>query len=522
MSQQSLIPGRGRSFFSYAREDVPAGLVVFLVALPLCLGVATASGAPPLSGLIAGIVGGLVIPILSRSPLSVAGPAAGLTVLVAAAIQELGYAAFLSSVVIAGLFQIGFGLLRLGLIAHFLPTAAIQGMLSAIGLIIILKQIPHAIGYDKDFEGDEAFLEPDGHNTFNAIGDAWSSLTPGAIAVSLVGFALALAWPYLEKKLPKALPLPLGIVLFGVAVSLLAGPVPWLALGPEHLVSLPPVTSVSDLGALITLPDFAAFSDSRVWQHGLILALIASLETLLSIEAVDGLDPHRRISPTNRELFAQGIGNTCSGLIGGIPVTSVIVRSSANVHAGGQTRLASMVHGALLLVGLLALGRALNHVPLAALAVVLILVGWKLNTPQIWKTMWAGGAAVFIPFAVTVAGIMATDLLKGTLLGAAVGLLFAIREQQKNALLVTESEGRYLLTFLKDMTFLQKAALKEVLRKIPDGSYVVVDQRAAAFVDHDIEVLLSNYAAEAQSRDINFTLLKPSKAGKNAAILQAS
>jgi MFS superfamily sulfate permease-like transporter len=524
MLRQSLIPGRGRSFFSYAREDIPAGLVVFLVALPLCLGVATASNAPPLAGLIAGIVGGLIVPLISRSPLSVAGPAAGLTVLVAAAIQELGYAAFLMSVVLSGGLQVAFGALRLGLIAHFLPSAAIQGMLSAIGLLIILKQIPHALGYDKDFEGDEAFLEPDGHNTFNALLDAMSSLSPGAIAVSLAGFALALAWPYLEKKLPKAelLPLPLGIVLLGVAVGLVSGSVPGFQLSPDHLVNLPPVKGPSDLAALITWPDFGSISNSRVWWHALMLSLIGSLETLLSLEAIDGLDPYRRISPNNRELVAQGAGNAFSGLLGGIPVTSVIVRSSANVHAGGKTRLATMVHGALLLLGLLLLGRALNHVPLAALAVVLILVGWKLNTPKVWKKMWNSGPAVFVPFVVTIGGILATDLLKGTLLGAALGLFFAVREQQKNALLVTESEGRFLLTFLKDMTFLQRAAFKEVLRKIPDGAYVALDRRSAAFVDHDIEELISSFAAEAESRDITFTSDPASTHPVKPAILHAS
>jgi MFS superfamily sulfate permease-like transporter len=508
MPQPSLIPGRGSSFFAYAREDIPAGIVVFLVALPLCLGVATASGAPPVAGMIAGIVGGLVVPLISRSALSVAGPAAGLTVLVSAAITELGYPSFLLCVVIAGIFQAAFGLLRLGLIAHFLPSSVIEGMLSAIGLLIILKQIPHAIGFDQDFEGDESFIEPDGHNTFNAIIDALGAVTPAAIVVAAFGFLLAIVWPSLEKrkKWVRHVPLPLAVVVGGVLAAQVSELAFGLGLSREHMVNLPPIAGPSSLGALVTFPEFSALSSGRLYYHAMTLALVASIETLLSLEAIDGLDPYRRISPTNRELVAQGVANACSGLIGGIPITSVIVRSSANAHAGGKTRLAALVHGLLLLIGLLALSTFLAQIPLAALAVVLILVGLKLNSIKLWKAMWTNGATQFVPFLATIVLILSTDLLRGTLIGAAVGLVFAIIEQQRNALLVTKDGNQYLITFLKDMTFLQKSAIKELLRSIPQGARVIISRRQSSFVDHDIQKLLSDFEIEAEAREISLTL----------------
>lgn len=489
------------------RADVPAGAVVFLVALPLCLGVAQASGATPLSGLIAGIAGGLIVPLVSRSPLSVSGPAAGLTVLVAAAITDLGFPSFLLAVVLAGLMQIALGLLRLGLIAHFLPSAVIKGMLAAIGVLIILKQIPHAVGYDSDFEGDEAFVEPDGHNTLNALVDALGSLTWGAVAISIACLAAALTWPFVQKRVGvlRTIPVPLVTVAVGLICGYTFGSGGPLVLEQEHFVNLPPVNSVEELGALVQFPQFSALSDSRVWSHATTIALVASLETLLSLEAIDGLDPQRRISPPNRELVAQGLANTCAGLVGGIPVTSVIVRSSANVQAGGQTRLATAVHGVLLLVGLLLLAPLLNRIPLAALAIVLIQVGIKLSSVGLWRAQWKAGWTQFVPFAATVFAILFTDLLKGTLLGAAVGLALLVRAQQKNAVLVTEHDGNTLITFVKDITFLQKSRVKEILRALPEGGNVIIDRRAVAFVDPDIDELLENFRQDAPRHQINFT-----------------
>ncbi len=504
--ENGVLPRKG-GLFASARSDVPAGAVVFLVALPLCLGIAQASGAPPLAGLIAGIAGGLVVPMVSRAPLSVSGPAAGLTVLVAAAIEELGFRSFLLSVVLAGGIQATLGALRLGLIAHFLPSTVIKGMLAAIGLLIVLKQIPHAVGYDVDFEGDEAFVEPDGHNTLNAITDAMSSLTWGACLVSAVAAASALAWPFVQKRvsLLKVVPVPLVTVAFGLLTGAVVAQVPDLALAREHFVNLPILSSIGELGLLLQYPDFTQIGNPDVWRHAATLALVASLETLLSLEAIDGLDPQRRISPPNRELIAQGLANASSGLIGGIPVTSVIVRSSANVQAGGQSRLSTLVHGVLLLIGLLFLGRLLNAIPLAALAVVLIFIGLKLSSLSLWQAQWRAGWDQFIPFVVTILAILGTDLLKGTLFGAVVGLGFLVRAQQKNAILLTQDGKTTLVTFVKDVTFLQKARIKEILRALPAGSHLMVDRRSAAFVDPDIDELLSNFSQDASLRQITFT-----------------
>jgi MFS superfamily sulfate permease-like transporter len=508
VESKSLKPAEERTgFFAHARADIPAGAVVFLVALPLCLGVAQASGAPPLAGLLAGIIGGLLIPIVSRSPLSVSGPAAGLTVLVFAAIEELGFSGFLLALLLAGGLQIAFGIARLGLIAHFLPSAVIKGMLAAIGILIILKQIPHAVGYDKDFEGDEAFVEPDGHNTFTAIADAFGSLTWGAIVVSVSATIGLLLWPTLQKRFRplRFVPVPLTIVAVGSIAAIAINGSPGLRLEGEHLVNLPVLGSMSDFVGLFQSPDFSRIGDTSVWSHAITPALVASIETLLCIEAVDGLDPQRRISPTNRELVAQGLANGVAGLIGAIPVTSVIVRSSANVLAGGRTALSTVTHGALLLVGLLFCASVLNSIPLAALAIVLIQVGAKLSSVSLWKEQWKAGFAQFVPFAATVLAILGTDLLKGTMIGALIGLAFMVRAQQRNAILVTRDDSNTLVTFVKDITFLQKAQIKEILRQIPDGARVSIDRRAVAFVDRDVDELLVNFDKEADARAIQFS-----------------
>lgn len=488
-------PAAGSGLFSSLNRDVPAGVVVFLVALPLCLGIAQASGAPLLSGLIAGVVGGLVITAVSRSSLSVSGPAAGLTAVVSVGITTLGFRAFLLALVIAGVLQLTLGLLRLGSIAHYFPSAVIKGMLAAIGVLIILKQLPHAVGYDQDWEGD---LEG-GRGLFDAV-PALNAMTPAAVVVALSCFTLYAVWPRLQR-LPgmKFIPAAMGAVVLGAAVILAW---PGAPLGPEHMVALPVFKSVGDLASALVTPDWSMLRDGRVWSTAITLCIVASIETLLCLEAVDRLDPERRISPPNRELIAQGLGNVVSGLIGGLPMTSVIVRSSANVQAGAKTRLAAMVHGGLLLLSVLFLATFFNRVPLAALAVVLLVVGAKLTPPKLWKTMWRAGASQFVPFAVTVFAVVATDLLKGTLIGLVVGLFFAIRRQQKNAIVQTSDGGAVTLRFTKDMTFLQKAALKETLRQLPEGSSVTVDRSACDFIDDDIEELLLEFTQTASSRRI--------------------
>lgn len=497
-----------RSPLGTLKADLPAGLVVFLVAVPLCLGIAQASGAPLLSGLIGGIIGGIVVALASGSPLSVSGPAAGLAVIVAAGIADLGLRPFLLAVVLAGGLQLVMGVLRLGGIAHFFPSSVIKGMLAAIGILIVLKQAPHAVGYDKDPEGDLSFVQPDGGTTFSALKDAADNFTVGAIIVSLLCVAIMLGWPKLQrnavmKLIPPAL---IAVVVGGLAATLLAAQWPDI-IAAEHLVNLPRFNTLGDISAAIVTPDFSRITDPAVWQVAVTLAIVASLETLLSLEAVDRLDPHKRISPPNRELLAQGLGNALSGLIGGLPITSVIVRSSANVQAGGQTRVAAVAHGVLILVGVLFLGPLLNRVPLAALAVVLIFVGFKLTTPKLWRQMWAAGLAQFVPFAVTIAAIVFTDLLKGTIIGLVVGLVVMIRKQQRNAIVVEDEGGKRVIRFLKDITFLQKGRLKEVLRETPPEMPLVIDRRVVDHIDDDIEELLDERHAEAQERGVSVEFL---------------
>ncbi len=489
--------------FSHLKEDLPAGLVVFLVATPLCLGIAQASGAPLLSGLIAGMVGGIVISSVSRSPLSVSGPAAGLAVIVASSILDLGFRPFLMAVVLAGAMQMLIGALRLGAIAHFFPNAVIKGMLASIGILIILKQLPHAVGYDVDFEGDDTFAQADGHNTFTAIKDALDAFTPAAVVITIVCGLAYIAWPRLQRGVLKQIPTPLVAVILGGVMAVLL-PTVWAGtvLSPEHLVALPVFSSIADVGTAIVTPDFASITNPKVIITAVTLCIVASIETLLSIEAVDRLDPLRRISPPNRELLAQGVGNMVSGLIGGLPVTSVIVRSSANVQAGGRTRMSAIIHGVFLMVGVLALPALLNKVPLASLAVVLIVVGSKLASPKLFRSMWALGVTQFVPFMVTIIAVVFTDLLRGTLIGLVVGLFFAIRRQQKNAVVVVKDSNSVFIRFTKDMTFLQKARIKEVMQDIGDGQTVVIDRERVDFVDDDIEEILSEFAANAASRGI--------------------
>lgn len=499
-------PARG--LLSTARADLPAGLVVFLVAVPLCLGIAQASSAPLLSGLIAGVIGGIVVALASGSQLSVSGPAAGLAVIVAAGIAELGLKPFLLAVALAGVLQIVMGLVRLGGIAHFFPSSVIKGMLAAIGILIVLKQAPHAVGYDKDPEGDFALMQADGSNTFSALADAANNFTMGAIIVSLLCIGIMLGWPKLQRTaIMKLIPPALVVVVVGgIAATLLASWWPE-SIAAEHLVTLPRFGSVADVTAAIVTPDFSRITDPAVWRVAVTLAIVASLETLLSLEAVDRLDPHKRMSPPNRELLAQGLGNTLSGLIGGLPITSVIVRSSANVQAGGQTRLAAVVHGVLILVGVLFLAPLLNRVPLAALAVVLIFVGIKLTTPKLWKQMWRAGLPQFVPFAITVAAIVFTDLLKGTIIGLVVGLFVMVRKQQNNAVAVEDAAGKRVIRFQKDITFLQKGRLKEVLRETPKDLPLVIDRRVVDHVDDDVEEILDEYCAEASGRGLAVEIL---------------
>ncbi|MCU0396321.1 MAG: SulP family inorganic anion transporter, partial [Chitinophagaceae bacterium] len=433
-----------KKIFGHAGADLPASIVVFLVALPLCLGVAVASDAAPVTGIVAGIIGGVVVGLVSRSPLSVSGPAAGLTAIVAGAIGKFGsYEIFLVSVVIAGALQVLLGFLKAGMIGDF-----IKGMLAAIGLILILKQIPHFIGYDADPEGDESFLQPDNQNTFSTILYAMRFISGGAIAISVVSLLILLAFESKSIKRNKYLrlvPAPLLVVLVAILLNEWFNEFqPALALANDHLVKLDIFNHPADFVGALPSPAFSAIVQPQVWISAVTLAVVASLESLLSIEAVDKLDPEKRITPTNRELKAQGIGNMVSGLLGGLPVTSVIVRSSANVNAGARTKLSTIIHGLLLLGSVLFIPGILNLIPKAALAAILILTGYKLAKPALFREYFRKGWDQFLPFVITIVAILLTDLLVGICIGLVAGMVFVLKSNFQSAIFVIKDEHRYL------------------------------------------------------------------------------
>jgi MFS superfamily sulfate permease-like transporter len=496
-------------YLHHAGHDLPAGVVVFLVALPLCLGIALASGAPLLAGVISGIVGGVVVAWASGSQLSVSGPAAGLTVIIINAIQQLGsFQSFLLAVAIAGIFQILLGFLRAGVISVFFPAAVIKGMLAAIGLILIMKQIPHAVGYDADFEGDETYLQPDAHTTFTEIIYSFRAVSPGAMIVSTVAVLIMLIWERPAVKANRflsALPGPLLAVLWGLGFNLWSLDfAPGYAIAPDHLVNLPLIQGPVDFIRHIELPDFSRWLDPQIYAVAATLAIVASLETLLSLEAVDKIDPLKRVAPTNRELKAQGLGNLLCGLAGGLPMTAVIVRSAANVAAGGRTKISAFVHGVLLLLSVMFLAGFLNLIPLSCLAAVLLLTGYKLAKPQLLVEMYRRGLSQLIPFIVTLVAILLTDLLKGIAVGMAVGLFFVIRANYTAAISLTQDKKNYLLRLQKDVSFLNKALLRECLARIEENSYVIIDGTRAQFVDDDILETIFDFVSA--SRDDNISV----------------
>lgn len=484
-------------------KDLPASLVVFLVALPLCLGIAAASGAPPAAGIVAGAVGGIVVGLISGSPLSVSGPAAGLTTIVAAGVTEVGsWRAFVVAVALAGVLQIGLGILRLGVLGEYVPSAVVKGMLAAIGIILVLKQVPHLVGYDADFEGDEAFLEPNHENTFTALAHALRVITPGAVAIGLAGLAVMALWesPLIAKrKLATFVPGPLVAVALGVGLhELFRAALPAWVLEPEHLVSLPTQGPL----ALVALPDWSALRNPNVWQAAGTLAVVASLETLLGIAAVDKLDPLNRVSPQSRELFAQGCGNVISGLLGGLPVTSVIVRSSANVTAGAQTKISAISHGVLLLAAA-ALATMINRIPLAALASILVFTGYKLAKVKLFKEMYARGPAQFLPFLVTILAILATDLLVGIAVGLVAGLYALLRSNFRSAVMVVTDGNNHLVRLRRDVSFLNKPLLRRRLEELPNGSHVLIDLTRAGFIDNDVLDVINEFQHHAHLKDIH-------------------
>jgi MFS superfamily sulfate permease-like transporter len=495
----------------HAVADFVSGAVVFLVALPLCLGVALASGAPLISGVIAGVVGGMVVTLVSRSALGVSGPAAGLTVIVLAAVQDLGFQAFLLAVVLSGVLQVVAGFLRAGIIGYYFPSSVVKGMLAGIGVILVLKQIPHALGYAATYEGDLQFAEADGGNSLTELAAAFSQIAPGALLIALVSLAILLAWerPAIRRR-PRlaAIPAPLLVVVAGVisneAFGLLA---PAWHLAGEQLVALPTPASPSEWFGLLTFPDFGALAEHQVYVVAFTLAVIGSLETLLSVEAVDKLDPDRRVTPTSLELKAQGIGNMVSGLLGGLPVTQVIVRSAANVQGGGRTRFASFVHGGLLLLCVMLIPGVLNRIPLACLAGILLVTGYKLAKVSVFREMARLGWWQFVPFLVTVVGLVLTDMLTGIALGMIVGVFHILKAHYRTGSLTETLEGgHYRLVLAEHMSFLHKASVMRDLSSLPDGSTVTIDGSRCVLADHDVREVIQGFVRSAPRRGIEVRL----------------
>lgn len=500
----------------YFKTDLLSGLVVFLVALPLCLGIALASGAPLFSGIITGVIGGIVVGILSSSNLSVSGPAAGLTAIVLAGISASGrYDIFLAAVVIAGFIQFLLGLIKAGSISNYFPSNVIEGMLTGIGIIIILKQIPHAVGYDKDSEGDFAFIETTtGNNTLTAIIEAVNAIHYGAIIITIICIGILIAFnkiPALKKI--KLVPGGLIAVIAGVFINeLFIQTDSVFAVQPEHLVKLPVPQSFNAFFNQFALPDFNAFLNADVWLLGATIAVVASIETLLCLEAADKMDPLKRYSSGNTELKAQGIGNMLAGFIGGLPMTSVIVRTSANINSGGRTKLATISHGVFLLLAVIFIPSLLNKIPLASLAAILIMIGLKLASPAVFKHMWHNGKFQFIPFIITVVAVVFTDLLKGVGIGLAVSIIFILKGNMKLAYFFQDKqhqEGKNIeIKLAQEVSFLNKAAIKQTLAHLPEKSHVIIDASETVYIDHDVlELIKDFYAFTSKDRHIRVDLV---------------
>ena len=487
-----------KSFAENVKADLPASLVVFLVALPLCLGVALASGAPLLSGIISGVIGGIVVGFISQSSTSVSGPAAGLAAVVLAAIQQLGdFNIFLTAVLIAGFLQVFMGLLKAGFIADFIPNNVIKGLLAAIGIILILKQIPHAVGFDRDNEEDFAFQQADGENTFSELLNITRYFLPGAFLISLISIAILVFWDKTPFKRFRFLPASLVVVVLGVVLNnLFLQFIPNLGIKESHLVQIPTV-QFNNLSEWVHLPSAADFLNYKVWLVAVTIAAIASLETLLNIEAVDKLDPHKRQSPPNRELLAQGIGNMMSGLLGGIPVTSVIVRSSVNIQSNNATKLSTIFHGVFMFFSILLLSPILNQIPLASLAAILIVTGYKLAKIDIFKAMWTKGWAQFIPFITTIVAIVLTDLLMGVLLGLGVSIFFLIRSNFRNPFTLVSNQlhiGEVMqLTLPNQVSFFNKATIKYALWSLPNNSKITINAAQSDYIDDDVIEILADF-----------------------------
>ena len=512
------------NLFANLKSDFASGLVVFLVALPLCLGIALASGAPLFSGIIAGVVGGIVVGYLSKSHISVSGPAAGLTAIVLTAITDLGaFNIFLTAVVLAGVMQLLLGFIKAGSISNYFPTNVIEGMLAGIGVIIILKQIPHAFGYDPDFVGDEAFFQSDGQNTFSELFQVFNHIQLGSILITLVSLAILILWNKVEflKKIKLIPPALVAVIVSIILNEFFIQSSSNFAILKEHLVSLPVPTSLEEFKNIIITPDFSALSNSKVWIVGITIAVVASIETLLCIEAADRMDAQKRYTDTNVELKAQGIGNILSGFIGGLPMTSVVVRTSANNAAGAKSKMSAIIHGLLLLISVLAIPIILNKIPLATLAAVLLLVGYKLANPKVIIHFWKRGKYQFVPFIATFLGVVFTDLLKGVALGIVISIIFVLKGNLKRAYNFRKeeyAEGDVIhIDLAQEVSFLNKAAIKSTLMAIPENSKVIINAEDTVYIAHDILDLIREFkTTRAKDENIKVKL----KGFKNAYQLE--
>lgn len=500
-----------KPMFSRLDKDIPAGIVVFLVALPLCLGIALASGAPLISGLISGIIGGVVIGSISGSGTSVSGPAASVSAVVLVAIQDLGsFEVFLVALVIAGVIQVILGIAKAGLIADYMPTSIIKGLLAAIGLILIMSQLPYSIGLDFDKDRFFSYSEDYFGNAGEMLQLFLTSFTPGAIVISLISLFILLFWDKTPMRNFKLIPPALIVVILGVLLNLLFQyAIPMLYLDGIHLVRIPKIDSIS---SFLTFPEFSAIGNPKVWVAGLTIAIIASLSSLLNVEATDNIDPHKRSTPANRELVAQGIGNTLAGLIGGIAITSVIVRSSVNIAAGGETKLTTILHGFLLLLSVLFLSTVINLIPLSSLAAILLVVGYKLASISVFKKIFKKGWNQFLPFVVTIVAILLTDVLIGVLIGTALSVFFLLRSNYNNPFFIENTklvqEDVIKLEFSNEVSFLNKAAIKKTLWSVPDNSQVIIDATFANFIDQDVIDILHDFKQTvAKEHDIDLSII---------------
>ncbi len=509
-----------KSILSHWRQDLPSSLVVFLVALPLCLGVGLAStnnpqitGMPNIfSGLIAGIVGGIVVGLFSKSRIGVSGPAAGLITIVLGAIAVLGsFEAFLVTVVLAGVIQLIAGFLGLGILGNYFPSSVIKGMLASIGITLILKEIPHALGYDKDFFGDEAFFQNDGHNTLSELMYAFGALQPGSIIISAISIGILILFdrPFMKKwSIFKLIPGALVVVLLGVGLNQLFLRIyPDFYVNTKHLVQLPIAKTTEDFISYFSFPDFSVLNNVNVYVIAGTIALVGSLETLLSVEATDKLDPEKKSTPTNRELKAQGLGNILSGLIGGLPITQVIVRSSANVNAGGKSKMSTIYHGVLLLVSVIFLPTVLNLIPLASLAAILIMVGYKLSKVQLYKQIFALGLEQFLPFIATIIGVLFTDLLKGIGIGIAFSVFFILRKNYRNnySIKKNKEEKKIELILSQEVTFLNKSSILETLNQVHENYHVIIDGTHCDAIDYDVLEIIQEFK-NYRSKELNITV----------------